>query len=57
MTPITGTCTGATILAADHITKSFTTPDGSPLTVLDDINFELREGEIVALLGKSGSGK
>jgi NitT/TauT family transport system ATP-binding protein len=47
----------ATILAADHITKSFTTPDGSPLRVLDDISFELREGEIVALLGKSGSGK
>jgi len=46
-----------TILAADHITKSFTSPDGAPLAVLDDINFELREGEIVALLGKSGSGK
>jgi NitT/TauT family transport system ATP-binding protein len=46
-----------TILAADHITKSFTTPDGAPLPVLDDINFALHDGEIVALLGKSGSGK
>jgi NitT/TauT family transport system ATP-binding protein len=46
-----------TILAADHITKTFTTPDGAPLPVLDDISFALHEGEIVALLGKSGSGK
>ena len=57
MTSTASTATGATILAADHITKSFTSPDGSPLAVLDDISFDLREGEIVALLGKSGSGK
>ncbi len=49
--------TGATIISVDHVSKNFTTPDGAPLRVLDDIDFELREGEIVALLGKSGSGK
>jgi NitT/TauT family transport system ATP-binding protein len=49
--------TGTAILAADRITKSFSTPDGGELRVLDGISFQLCDGEIVALLGKSGSGK
>lgn len=55
--PTAPTRTGATILSTEHLTKTFTTPDGQPLPVLDDITLELREGEIVALLGRSGSGK
>jgi NitT/TauT family transport system ATP-binding protein len=49
--------TASVIIEVSHVSKSFTSPDGSPLNVLEDIDFDIREGEIVALLGRSGSGK
>jgi len=60
MTKWTGGRAGAgdrVILEVSHVSKAFTSPDGSPLPVLEDISFDLREGEIMALLGRSGSGK
>src|SRR6516165_3673240 len=40
-----------------HVCKSFKGSGGDTLLVLDDINLDLRVGEIVELLGRSGSVK
>lgn len=40
-----------------NIYKSFTKNNGKTLKVLEDINFTIKEGELLALLGPSGSGK
>lgn len=46
-----------TIIAIQHLRKAYKKAATQDLLVLEDVNFELLEGEIVALLGKSGSGK
>jgi len=39
------------------VSLTYPRPSGDPLQVLSHINLELREGEIVGLLGRSGAGK
>ena len=44
------------LLEARDVRKAYKAGDGEHL-VLAGVNLELREGEIVALLGRSGGGK
>jgi len=46
-----------TILAIEHLRKTYKKTAAQDLLVLEDVQFKLQKGEIVALLGKSGSGK
>ena len=45
------------LLQCNDVRKAFPKPDGGELLVLEGMNLELREGQIVGLLGRSGSGK
>ena len=45
------------LLEVRDVVKAFPKGDGASLLVLDHVNLTVREGEIVGLLGRSGSGK
>ena len=47
-----GTNVGTNAVRFDHVSKAF-----GPLTVLDDISFEIPAGQAFCLLGRSGTGK
>ena len=44
------------LLTANELTKKVTSPDGD-LTILDNINFQVKSGETAAIVGPSGAGK
>lgn len=40
-----------------HLRKVFRTPAGEDLTVLSDINCDIEKGEVISIIGPSGTGK
>jgi putative ABC transport system ATP-binding protein len=45
------------MLTAQHLTKQYRTADGGYLKVLDNVSFEIPEGDTFSIVGPSGSGK
>lgn len=44
-------------LVADNVSMRFTTPTGQTVHALENLNFTLKEGELLSVLGPSGCGK
>ena len=45
------------MIQINHLSKTFTDPDGSTLTVLKDVNCTIEKGEVISIIGPSGTGK
>lgn len=45
------------MITIKNLTKSFTMPDGSRLDVLKGINCQIEKGEVISIIGPSGTGK
>ncbi len=45
------------MISIKHLSKTFHNPDGSAVTVLKDVNCEIGKGEVISIIGPSGTGK
>ena len=45
------------MITVSHLSKTYRNPDGSTLQVLKDVNCEIKPGEVISIIGPSGTGK
>ena len=45
------------MISIRHLSKTYHNPDGSVLTVLKDVNCDIDKGEVISIIGPSGTGK
>ena len=45
------------MIKVENVSKAYELDDGTKVTALKDVSFEVEEGEILGIMGKSGSGK
>ncbi len=45
------------MITVNHLSKSFRNPDGSTIQVLKDVNCQIEPGEVISIIGPSGTGK
>jgi len=45
------------MITIKHLSKKYINPDGSVFEVLKDVNCEIQKGEVISIIGPSGTGK